>query len=46
MTNLIFDFYFVNKDLSVTTQVIELKFSVCVLKVPLEESVSQIKILI
>ena len=44
MTNIkisIFYFYFFNKDFSVTTQVVELKFSVCALKFPLEGIESQ-----
>ena len=39
--NSIFNFYFLNKDISITIQVIDLKFSVCDPHITLEGSVSQ-----
>ena len=37
-----FHFYFSNTDFSVVINIIDLEFSMCILKVPIEESMSQI----
>ena len=38
----LYHFYFLNIDISITTKVCDLNFSVCVLKVPVEGKVSGI----
>ena len=42
--NRLFHFYFLNMDISVTIHIIHLKFSVCILKIRLEGSISNISI--